>query len=106
MRLVRIGPDAFDLDFIVALHGTRVVFRDGKEITVSKAAAQRLLSVLPEWQVGQPVPCPSCKSENLTLLHGMGEVWVKCLGCGKTGPMHATPDRAIAEWNKAAEGAK
>lgn len=49
-KLVRIGSAAFDLDFVAAVHGDRVVFRDGKEIRVSKAAAAALLAALPEWK--------------------------------------------------------
>lgn len=50
-KLVRIGTSAFDLDRIAAVDGDRVVFHDGKEIRVSRKAADALVAALPEWRV-------------------------------------------------------
>ena len=44
MTLIRIGNAAFALDKIAAVEGDRVVFTDGKEIRVSKKAAEGLLA--------------------------------------------------------------
>ena len=49
-KLVRVGNAAFDLDRIMAVEGTRVVFTDGREIHVSRKAVEGLLAVLPEWK--------------------------------------------------------
>lgn len=49
-RLFRIGPAAFDLDTVAAVDGDRIIFRDGKDVRVSKAAAAALLAALPEWK--------------------------------------------------------
>ena len=46
MTLIRIGNAAFALDKIAAVEGDRVVFTDGKEIRVSKKAAEGLLDAL------------------------------------------------------------
>ena len=43
-KLVRIGNAAFDLDRVAAVDGDRVVFTDGKEIRVSRKAAEGLLT--------------------------------------------------------------
>ena len=43
-KLVRIGNAAFDLDRVAAVDGDRVVFCDGKEIRVSRKAAEGLLA--------------------------------------------------------------
>ena len=50
----------------------------------------------------KPVPCPDCGSKKLRLPICMGGVWVECLDCHKSGPMHSSPERAVAAWNREA----
>ena len=58
-KLVRIGNAAFALDKVAAVEGDRVVFTDGKEIRVSKKAAEGLLEeIMPATSGVPPMPSP------------------------------------------------
>lgn len=47
--LVKVDGSAFDIEAIIAVHGTQVYFRDGRTMVVSRRAAAAILAAIPEW---------------------------------------------------------